>query len=103
MKENEYTMSDINTPGRAHPQDPAEGPDDASARDGRPEQTSQGQGAADEETIDEAAPDEDMAGLNTIEPPPPVDASIQGVPEASDALEGTGPDEPGANATGVGV
>lgn len=76
-------MSDINTPGRAHPQDPAEG-------------------AAHEETIDEAAPDEDMA-LNTIEPPPPVDASIQGVPDASDALEDTGPDEPGANATGVGI
>jgi hypothetical protein len=91
-------MSDINTPGRAHPQDPAEGPDDASARDGRPDQAD-----ADEETTDEAAPDEDMAGLNTIEPPPPVDASIQGVPEASEALEATGPDEPGANATGVGV
>jgi hypothetical protein len=96
-------MSDINTPGRAHPQDPAEGPDDASARNSRPVQTGQGEGAAGEETIDEAAPDEDMAGLNTIEPPPPVDASIQGVPDASEALEDTGPDDPGANATGVGI
>jgi hypothetical protein len=76
-------MSDMNMSGRAHSQDPAEG-------------------VAEEETIDEAAPDEDMA-LNTIEPPPPVDASMQGVPDASDALEDTGPDEPGANATGVGV
>lgn len=94
-------MSDINTPGRAHPQDPAEGPDDASAREGRPEQAGQGEGATDEETIDEAAPDEDMSSYNIQ--PPPVDASIPGVPDASDALEGTGPDEPGANATGVGV
>lgn len=89
-------MSDINTPGRAHPQDPAEGPDDASARDGRPEQAD-----ADEETTDEAAPDEDMSSYNIQ--PPPVDVDIPGVPDASDALEGTGPDEPGTNATGVGV
>lgn len=84
-------MSDINTPtSRQHPEDPAEGPDDESAEPNRP-----GSDGA-------AAPDDDMSSYN-IQPPPEEDATVPGVPDASDALEGQGPDEPGANATGVGV
>lgn len=84
-------MSDINTPsGGQHPEDPAEGPDDERAEPSRRGDT------------DDAAPDEDMSSWN-IQPPPTEDAEVPGVPDASDALEGQGPDEPGANATGVGV
>jgi hypothetical protein len=86
-------MSDRNSPeGRERPEAPAEGPDDASVEDDR----------SDEGIIDEAAPDEDMA-LQDVEPPPPVDESLQGVPDTSIALGEIDPDEPGANATGVGV
>lgn len=82
-------MSDINTPqGREHAEDPAEGADDASAVDG----SSNG---------DDAAPDEDMSSYN-IQPPPTEDAEVPGVPDASGALDGDG-DDPGTNATGVGV
>jgi hypothetical protein len=33
----------------------------------------------------------------------PQDDQVPGVPDASDALEDEGPDQPGTNATGVGV
>jgi hypothetical protein len=83
-------MSDINTPqGREHPEEPAEGPDDASATDGSP-------------SSDDAAPDEDMSSYN-IQPPPTEDGEVPGVPDASGALGDDGTDEPGTNATGVGV
>jgi len=79
-------MSDLNTPDpREHPQAPAQGADDATAQ---PNDT------------DDAAPDEDVSSSNV---PPPVDADIPGVPDSSSALGEIGPDEPGANATGVGV
>ncbi len=82
-------MSDINTPqGRQHPEDPAEGADDASAIDGSP-------------SGDDAAPDEDMSSYNIQ--PPPTEGDVPGVPDASDALGDDGTDEPGANATGVGA
>jgi len=69
-------MSDINTPqGRQHPEDPAEGADDA-------------------------APDEDMSSYNIQ--PPPEEGEVPGVPDASNALGDDGSDEPGSNATGVG-
>ncbi len=85
-------MSDINTPqGREHPQDPAEGADDASAVDG----------SSGGEHTDDAAPDEDMSSYN-IQPPPTEDAEVPGVPDASDAFGDGGSDEPGSNATGVG-
>ena len=84
-------MSDINTPsGRQHPEEPAEGPDDVNATPNRSGES------------DDAAPDEDMSSYN-IQPPPTEGSEVPGVPDASDALEGQGPDEPGANATGVGV
>jgi hypothetical protein len=79
-------MTDINTPDpRAHAEEPAEGADDPSA---------QPQG-------DDAEPDEDMSSYN-IQPPPTEDAQVPGAPDASTALGEQGPDEPGANATGVG-
>jgi hypothetical protein len=80
-------MSDINTPDpRYHSRAPAEGTDDATEP---PNDT------------DDAEPDEDMSSYNVQ--PPPVDADIPGVPDASSALGEIDPDEPGANATGVGV
>jgi hypothetical protein len=79
-------MSDLNTPDpREHPQAPAEGDDDVTAQ---PNDT------------DDAAPDEDESSSDV---PPPVDPDIPGVPDSSSALGEIGPDEPGANATGVGV
>jgi hypothetical protein len=81
----EHPMSDINTPaGSERPEDPPEGPDENRT------------------DTDDAAPDEDMSSYN-IQPPPTEDSEVPGVPDASDALGGQGPDEPGANATGVGV
>lgn len=80
-------MSDINTPDpRDHPRTPAEGTDDAAEQ---PNHT------------DDAAPDEDMSSYNVQ--PPPVDADIPGVPDGSSAHGEIAPDEPGANATGVGI
>jgi hypothetical protein len=80
-------MSDINTPDpRVHPQAPAEGPDDASV----------------EPQHDDASPDDDMSSYN-IQPPPTEDGEVPGAPDASSALEEQGPDDPGTNATGVGV
>ena len=76
-------MSDINTPD---PRTPAEGTDDA---------------AEQRNHTDDAAPDEDMSSYNVQ--PPPVDADIPGVPETSSVLGEIAPDEPGADATGVGV
>ena len=80
-------MSDINTPAsREHPEEPAEGADDASAQ---PKGT-------------DTAPD-DQSSYN-IQPPPTEDGTVPGVPDASDgALDGDTEDEPGANATGVGA
>ncbi|MDQ0577649.1 hypothetical protein [Agromyces albus] len=80
-------MSDINTPDpREHTEAPAEGPDDATAQPN---------------DIEHAAPDEDMAF--DIQPPPTEESEVPGVPDASDALDEDGSDEPGANATGIGV
>jgi len=88
-------MSDINTPqGRQHPEDPAEGADDASARDGSPS-------GGDSGGSDDAAPDEDMSSYNIQ--PPPEEGEVPGVPDASNALGDDGSDEPGSNATGVGA
>ncbi|MDQ0894360.1 hypothetical protein [Agromyces ramosus] len=90
-------MSDINTPSsRQHPEEPAEGPDDESAE---PNRTADADSDAD---TDDFAPDEDMSSYN-IQPPPTEDSAVPGVPDASDALQGQESDEPGANATGVGI
>lgn len=71
-------MSDINTPsGDEQPQEPAEG-------------------------RDRNEPPADMSSYD-IQPPPTEDGEIPGVPDASGALDGGTEDEPGANATGVGV
>ncbi|MEV1128330.1 hypothetical protein [Agromyces sp. NPDC049794] len=67
-------MSDINTPRDEHPQ---EGGDDRE-------------------------PPADMSSYN-IEPPPAEGDEIPGVPDASRGLDDGAEDEPGANATGVGV
>jgi len=85
-------MSDINTPtSREHPEDPAEGADDASAQPNH----------HDDDRTD-TAPD-DQSSYN-IQPPPTEDGTVPGVPDASDgALDGDTEDEPGANATGVGA
>jgi hypothetical protein len=44
----------------------------------------------------------DEASSYDIQPPPTEDAEIAGVPDASDALDDTADDRPGANDTGVG-
>jgi hypothetical protein len=65
-------MSDINTPtSREHPEDPAEGPDDASA------QPNEGDGDGDTDT----APD-DQSSYNIQ--PPPAEGDVPGVPDAGD-------------------
>jgi hypothetical protein len=38
-----------------------------------------------------------------LQPPPTEGSEVPGVPDATDALDEDGSDEPGANATGVGV
>jgi hypothetical protein len=69
-------MSDINTPARQEP--------DAE------------RGAEEEAELDDEMSSDDVQ-------PPPVDVDLPGMPDASNALEEARPDEPGANATGVGV
>ncbi len=91
-------MSDINTPGsdsREHPQEPAEGRGTGDAREEQEHAQQPAEGAPD-------TPPDDMSSYD-IEPPPAEGAEIPGVPDASDALEERGTDEPGANATGVGA
>jgi hypothetical protein len=91
-------MTDINTPEpnpREHPEEPAEGRGDDGARE--PRRHSQDPAEGDPET-----PPDEMSSYD-IEPPPTDEAEVPGVPDASDALEDHGPDQPGANATGVGA
>lgn len=78
-------MSDTNAPD---PREHAEVPANASDANAQPND------------VEPAAPDEDMAF--DIQPPPTEGSEVPGAPDASDALD-DGSDEPGANATGVGV
>ena len=86
-------MSDINTPtSREHPEQPAEGADDASAQPNRRD--------GDDRT--DTAPD-DQSSYN-IQPPPTEDGEVPGVPDASEgAPDRDTEDDPGSNATGVGA
>jgi hypothetical protein len=69
-------MSDINTPtSREHPEDPAEGPDDASA-----EPNGDGDDGADDGDTDTAPDDQSSYNIQ----PPPAEGDVPGMPDAGD-------------------